>query len=446
MRWRLIYKRTPEEPPFPDLFPVKSGPELLAAHTTLLQRLKRSVGVPTLYWNQYYQCCFETFVQYAQLLPASEAHHHAHPGGLLEHSLEVVENALKLRQGKLLPVGAEAEELAGAHDIWTYATVTAALFHDVGKPAVDLTMTLFTRDGRELGQWSPWTNPGFQGVGWYRVNFVRDRQFGLHEQVSLLLVSTTLTRHGLAWLGSDRSVLTAWSASLYGESNRASVLGEMVHQADGLSVAQNLSGSGGKTQIPTARQVPLWERLVTGLRYLLDQKRLPLNTDGAAGWLLDGELWLVVKRTLDELKLHLADEVQTGIPGRNERLMDELQQNGVLIPNPQGKAIWKAKVCGEGWLNAHTLTMLRFPVAHIWSDPDARPSLFNGTITPDSNSTVNEEITPESNPVSTEKEVSSRLSDEREKTRVMDPDSESVFNTDSNLEHKFSPSGDMTIQ
>ncbi|MBL4827145.1 MAG: helicase/relaxase domain-containing protein, partial [Spongiibacteraceae bacterium] len=135
---------------------------------------------------------------------------------------------------------------------------------------------------------------------------------------------------------------------------------------------------------------------VTGLRYLLDHKKLPLNTDGAAGWLIDDELWLVVKRTLDELKSHLAAEGQTGIPGRNERLMDELQQNAVLIPNPNDKAIWKATVLGEAWAKGHTLTMLRLPASIVWPEESARPVSFAGSITVETQTPLQPSVVNES--------------------------------------------------
>jgi conjugal transfer pilus assembly protein TraI len=400
IRWSFTSKASIPAKPSSDWVQVKSAQALLGGHEMRLQRIRRAVGVPNDYWLRYYQPCVDAFARYVQQFPASEAHHHRTAGGLLKHSLEVVEHALKLRQGKLLPTGAEAEEVARTQDVWTFAAVTAALLHDVGKPVVDLAVTQLSVDGSEH-RWCAWTNPTFQNIAWYKVCYVKDRQFGLHEQISLLLAPLILPHHCLSWLSGHSEVLQAWTGTLLGDSNKAGVLGEIVHQADGLSVANNLSGGRGNIQIPTARQVPLCERLVTGLRYLLDQKKLPLNADGAAGWLMGDELWLVVKRTLDDLKSHLANEGQSGIPGRNERLMDELQQNGVLTPNPQGRAIWKATVLGDNWSKGHTLTMLRFPVSNIWSDSRARPLAFDGTITVESDAISGDMVKPCHNDLNT---------------------------------------------
>ena len=48
----------------------------------------------------------ERYAELVQQFPASESHHHAYPGGMLDHGLEIVAYALKLRQSHLLPIGA----------------------------------------------------------------------------------------------------------------------------------------------------------------------------------------------------------------------------------------------------------------------------------------------------------------------------------------------------
>ncbi len=80
----------------------------------------------------------ERYAELVQQFPASESHHHAYPGGLLDHGLEIVAYALKLRQSHLLPAGATPEDQAAQAEAWTAATAYAALLHDIGKIAVDL--------------------------------------------------------------------------------------------------------------------------------------------------------------------------------------------------------------------------------------------------------------------------------------------------------------------
>lgn len=365
------------ESPAEGMLPVLDPEALLLSHRPLVAAIRQLVGVPHAHWEAFYATMFEAYAGFVQQLPASEAHHHAAPGGMLAHGLEVVREALKLRRGRLLPSGAVAEELAARQDLWTYATATAALLHDIGKPVSDQRVRLYDRCGREFAWWDPWTGPMPPEAGWYRVEFVRDRQYRFHERVPPLLVRFILPQRALSWLASDPEAFAAWFAVISGNADGSGILGELVHQADSLSVAKDLVGA--PTPVPMGRRIPLATRLITGLRYLLDQGALPLNRPGAAGWLVDDDLWLVSKRVLDSLREHLNQEGQEGVPTRNDRLMDELQQHGLLTPNGD-RAVWTVQITTGHW--SQRLTVLRFPVQTLWPDPDARPVAFEGAITP----------------------------------------------------------------
>ena len=391
-------RRRHVDPPVEGTLPVLDAGALLRPHRSQLATIRQLVGVPRAHWEAFYATVFEAYAGFVQQLPASEAHHHAGPGGILVHGLEVVREALKLRRGRLLPPGAAAEELAARQDLWTYATATGALLHDIGKPVTDQRVRLYDRQGRELGHWDPWAGPLPAVAGWYRVEFVRERRYRFHERVPPLLVRFILPQRGLSWLASDPEVFAAWLATISGDADRAGVLGELVHRADGLSVASDLAGVPAR--MPSARRKPLVARLLTGLRYLLDQGILPLNRPGAAGWRLDDDLWLVSKRVLDALREHLSQEGQEGVPTRNDRLMDELQQHGLLTPNGD-RAVWTVQVTTGDW--SQQLTVLRFPVQTLWPDPDARPPVFDGSVVPvgenrDDTTSEDPKTTPEPDP------------------------------------------------
>lgn len=418
-------------PPVEGTLPVLDPATLLNPHRLQLAAIRQLVGVPRAHWEAFYATAFEAYAGFVQQLPASEAHHHAGPGGMLTHGLEVVREALKLRRGRLLPSGAPAEELAARQDLWTYAAATGALLHDLGKPVTDQRVRLYDRHVRELGWWDPWAGPISLCEGWYRVAFVRDRRYRFHEQVPPLLVRFILPQRGLSWLASDPEVFAAWLGAISGDSDRAGVLGELLHQADGLSVASDLVGA--PTHLPLARRKPLSTRLLTGLRYLLDQDALPLNRPGAAGWRCNDDLWLVSKRVLDSLREHLNQEGQEGVPTRNDRLMDELQQHGLLTPNGD-RAVWTVQVTLGDW--SQQLTVLRFPVHTLWPDPDARPSMVEGTVTPvsDKPDTATQEeqpdsskrVSPPSPQVASSKERDDSSSPVPEETSPSFPEDESV--------------------
>lgn len=362
------------------LLPLLPAKELLSrSHRPgLLRQIDRLLSVPRSHLESLFHTTILSYARFVQQLPASEAHHHAGAGGMLDHGLEAVTNALALRRGYLLPQGAEPERLAHSQDLWTYAVFTAALLHDIGKAAVDQRILLFDARKRPLGTWDPWQGPMDQRVIWYRVEFVRGRTHGLHERVAPLLARFIVPVMGLSWLASDREVLAAWVATISGDRDRAGVLGEIISRADGESVARNL-GAGESTRLPTARATPLHEKLLTAMRFLIDEGELPLNRNGAAGWLVGDDLWLVSKRTADALRAHLIREGHDGVPTRNDRIFDVLQEHGIAVSNGE-RAIWSTRVAGDGW--AHELTMLRVPAARVWPDPERRPPSFPGSVAP----------------------------------------------------------------
>ena len=385
----MLGLRRKPKPPYSDCLQVLLPLDLIGQRSKQVKAIQQLAGVPKAHWKSLYLNALLAFAGYVQQLPASESHHHPGAGGLLDHSLEVVIHALQIRRGHLLPQGADAEEITSKKDMWTYAIFSSALLHDVGKPLMDQVVMLYDKGGHELGAWDAITAP-ISGDGWYRVRYRKDRQYRLHERAALLLSRLIIPTPALTWLGSDRSLLSVWLAAISGNYEDAGVIGDITQQADGQSVADNLGASGTTVQLPGARS-PLHERLLTGLRFLLKENKIPINRNGAAAWFDGEQLWLVSKRGIDTLREHLIQEGHSGIPTRNDRIFDELQQNNILTPNAD-RSIWKVEVSSDDW--SHTLTCLCFPASKIWPDPNSRPEIFNGTVAPsDSDSSTASEPT-----------------------------------------------------
>ncbi|CAP41717.1 MULTISPECIES: MobH family relaxase [Pseudomonadota] len=315
-----------------------------------------------------YLAPLERYAELVQQFPASESHHHAYPGGLLDHGLEIVAYALKLRQSHLLPAGTTPEDQAAQAEAWTAATAYAALLHDIGKIAVDLHVEV--SDG---SVWHPWHGPLQQP---YRFRYRKDREYRLHSAASGLLYNRLLDRDILDWLSGYREL---WAALLYvlaGQYEHAGVLGELVTQADRASVAQELGGDPAKAM--AAPKHALQRKLLEGLRYLLKEE-LKLNQPQASdGWLTQDALWLVSKTVSDKLRAHLLSQGIEGIPANNTAVFNILQDHGMLQSTPDDKAIWKAIVTSDtGW--THTFTLLRLAPALIWEGSE-RPPAFQGTV------------------------------------------------------------------
>jgi integrating conjugative element relaxase (TIGR03760 family) len=367
--------------PPPGAFPVLSAQDLLAARREPINRLEELAGTTQPHFERYYLGVLRRFAAWAQQLPASEAHHHAYPGGLLDHGLEVAVAALRFRQGALLPPGAPPEEAVLKKDLWTYAVFTLALLHDAAKPAVDQTVTIFGEDSAAWF-WNPWAGPinNDPKAHGYRVAFRGQREYRTHQRAGLLLAPHLIGAEGLAWLASDPAVFSAWLGYAAGDMAQAGILADLLAKADRESVARSL-GSGAAVRAASAGATPLHERLLATLRHLIDSGELPLNRRGAAGFRSGDDLWLLSKRAMDAVRAHGLLTGQSGLPTENTRLFDVLQDHGVLIPNAEGRAVWRRVVTMDG--HADPLTLLRIPVARLWADPETAPPAFDGAVEPD---------------------------------------------------------------
>ncbi|MGI0679235.1 MobH family relaxase, partial [Pseudomonas aeruginosa] len=335
----------------------ESAASLLATprRQKLLEHIWQRTSLSRRQFATLYRTPLERYAELVQAFPASEAHHHAYLGGMLDHGLEIVAYSLKLRQSHLLPIGANPEDQAAQSEAWTAAVAYAALLHDVGKIAVDLHIEL--ADG---STWHPWHGSLRQP---YRFRYRDDREYRLHSAATGLLYRQLLDRDALDWLSGYPSL---WASLLYvlaGQYEHAGVLGELIVQADRASVAQELGGDPARAM--AAPKHTLQRKLVNGLRYLLKED-LKLNQPEASdGWLTDDALWLVSKTVSDKLRAHLLSQGIDGIPANNTAVFNVLQDHGMLQPTPDGKAIWRAIVTSStGW--SHSFTLLRLAPALIW--------------------------------------------------------------------------------
>ncbi|KWT88528.1 MULTISPECIES: MobH family relaxase [Pseudomonadota] len=364
----------PTPPPAADLPKGLLRPEsaalLLAAprRQKLLEHIWQRTSLSRRQFATLYRTPLERYAELVQAFPASEAHHHAYPGGMLDHGLEIVAYSLKLRQSHLLPIGASPEDQAAQSEAWTAAVAYAALLHDIGKIAVDLHIEL--ADG---STWHPWHGPLHQA---YRFRYREDREYRLHSAATGLLYRQLLDRHVLDWLSGYPSL---WASLLYvlaGQYEHAGILGELVVQADRASVAQELGGDPARAM--AAPKHALQRKLLEGLRYLLKEELRLNQPEASDGWLTEDALWLMSKTVSDKLRAHLLSQGIDGIPANNTAVFNVLQDHGMLQPTPDSKAIWRATVTSStGW--SHSFTLLRLAPALIWESGE-RPAPFAGTI------------------------------------------------------------------
>jgi integrating conjugative element relaxase (TIGR03760 family) len=384
--------RNPTLPP--GWLPVLSA-EALTQHLgadSHIASIRVKTGLAPANFERDYGQTISQFMAFVQLLPASESHHHAQPGGLLLHALETANIALHLRRAQVLPPGVAPEDIQRREHRWTFGVFLAALIHDVGKPLADLHIVIAKQRGE--GAWSPLAGAMAEcGATRYRVTFGTSygapdgtlvvRNYAAHQRMGIFLLQRLVPQSTLAWLSEDAEMLSQLTAFLSGE-DKSNAIAWIVTLADRESVRLNLL-TGPRTRFASARAVPLIERLMEALRRMLAEGGcLPLNRPGAAGFVANGQAWFVSKRLADEVRAYLAaHESAAGIPGpeKNDRLFDVWQEYGALIVNPEtGGAIWRVRVQADGF--DQILTLLCFPLEKLYPTPEHYPANFVGQVIP----------------------------------------------------------------
>lgn len=355
----------------PDGYLIPQSAEKLLSTVRCQQLLKviwQRTSLSSLQFKELYLNPIERYAELVQQFPASESHHHAYLGGMLEHGLEIMAYALKFRQSYLLPMGSSPEERSAEEDSWTAGIAYAALLHDIGKIAVDIHVEY--EDG---SIWRPWH--GLLKAP-YRFQYRKNREYRLHSASIGLLYRQIIDTQLLDWLSESHELWSLFTYFVAGQMELSGVIGELVTKADQASVSHSLGGN--IEQVMSSPKHSLQRKLLDGLRYLVKEE-LKLNNSGPSdGWLTEDGLWLVSKTVSDKLRAYLLSQGIEGIPSKNSILFTTLQEHHIILSTTADKAIWSATITSNsnGW--SQSFTFLKVMPSLIW--PEEKPPVFEGTV------------------------------------------------------------------
>jgi integrating conjugative element relaxase (TIGR03760 family) len=350
-----------------------------------LRQIRELMSIPESDWKSTCVAAIHNFAEAVQLAPASEVHHHAFVGGLLVHTLDAVVYALTLRRRYQLPAGVGAEKVNEAALRWSYGVFAAVLLHDPGKVGAAVVLEAETADG--MVRWSPLNGSMHaHGVTRYRLGF-RKAPYRLHNQIATALFSALIPESGRRWISVDQDLLEQVLAAVYDvHSIGAGAIGEILVQADGMSVAHNLGQPFAKHQTTGAKSIPLVDKYMRTLRQLLADQKFVLNKPGAQVFVCkkrqqtdaDADVWVLCRAAAEAIVKTLRQSDPT-VPTQIELVYDTLQEFGMCEPTREGRAIWQASVhCGE-W--SAEFSLLRFRASRLYAATKV-PESFAGAVKP----------------------------------------------------------------
>ncbi|WP_392560293.1 MobH family relaxase [Orbus mooreae] len=337
----------------------------------LLSLIWQRVSMDRNRFERLYMKAIYQYVEIVQLLPASESHHHSYLGGMIDHGLEVINYALKLRQPYLLPIGGNPEDIPKQTEAWSAAVMYGALLHDIGKVVVDIEVQM--NNGRT---WYPWAE-NIQLP--YRFSYRQKRDYSLHPSAAAVMIQRIIPEEGLTWLSTFPDLFPLFLNLCSGHHEKAGVLSEIIQKADMSSVSNNLGGDPTKALAKPVQS--LMSKMIISIRYLVENE-LTLNGSKACdGWFDGSDLWVVSKTFTDKMKANLLQNGITEAPTDNAKIFNILKEQGIALANNEDKTIWTCKVESDsGWV-AEKLTLIRIPINVAYSNVTKAPEPFKGRIT-----------------------------------------------------------------
>ncbi len=320
-----------------------------------IRSIKRIIKIDDKHFEVLYLNVIHRFAELVQLMPASQAHHHAVPGGLFIHTLEVIECAMRLRQQYKLPAFVAQEVQERERHVWTYACV-------------------FVRDDGQVH--SPFEQDlSATACRHYKLVFQDPKYYALHDVIGLSLLDI-LPPIGKTFLFSHLHIVKEMIAYIHGDKAHAGMIGEVISKADQKSTGQSLA------HIPTrkfkgASLENLGERLMTQLRQMIASNDFIINKNNANIYTSkDGYTYCVAKVVVDAIREEMAKQDSLDVPTDNNRIFDTLQEYGFAETNPRtGKSIHTICLYHNG--STKVFTVLKFVTNKLFR---VTPNPYEGVI------------------------------------------------------------------
>lgn len=256
------------------------------------------------------------YVEFVHLIPASEDHHHSHPGGLLLHSLEASIESLRWAKERQVETTGFVDIDARAKPVWNYCAWLGALLHDAGKLMHDITVNAVeVRDPKSTSKMPaptdiPSWEPAFESlIDWakahnvssYSVNWMRKRVHNRHNIDTSQLLQPILRDHfAIKYLHStpvSRNIYSELTRVISGYATSDDFLSEAIRMGDSSSTTKSLGyiydARLGSRQISTAQR--LYRSILSACA------DWEWNRPEAKGWVIGSDVYLRWSSAIDSI-------------------------------------------------------------------------------------------------------------------------------------------------
>ncbi|AXV67627.1 hypothetical protein D0907_20035 (plasmid) [Pseudoalteromonas lipolytica] len=267
----------------------------------------------------------KNYARYCGNLPASEGYHHAKEFGLIEHSLQVADLALRQAKSQFLPQEFPLDIERQRTKRYQYAAWLCGLVHDAGKMQTD--MDIYDKSNpnniwipiiEDLVSWKEKNKITKVGIRWRK-----DRIHKGHEVSPQPIFQQILTPDAKRYIGTcPGNLLEDISTTLANYQGIDGYLQRAVRSADYVSTAKDIQTT--------------WDNDLGARKSALHEKILKLMQDKAKVWLtegkaiaIDNEIYLRWPECFNELakEMHQSDPT---VPNNPSLLREKMMDRGIL--------------------------------------------------------------------------------------------------------------------
>lgn len=343
-RWRTRRQRNPDQPLQyaaielePNVLPPVLPENLLLKHHAMLLDAERMVDLEFVDWERLAKPLLQTVAGYYHLLPASEAHHHCTPGGLLEHSLQTAMYTMRASATVLFESGGAPSSRRENEKRWRLATFVAALLHDCAKPLSDVHVT--APDG-EL-RWNPlrqglWEWLQEHHLPGYCVTFRRARHAN-HELRAFEVMHRLLPVELREWLleAPNQDIYRVMLGAITG-SRQDTVIQRLVSKGDSQSTDLDLRENAMNRLKVASVAVPALSSTLTIMRGLVADGSWTFNAPGSRLFLVrhatGQRLYLIWNKAAEQVIEQLRIRRIVGVDRNAEAILAVLADARVIVP------------------------------------------------------------------------------------------------------------------
>lgn len=310
----------PRYPPFAKGLPVASTDAILQSQYDQIVRIRNGLKIGFEGFDKLVMPILIKYAEYIHLLPASESHHHRGAGGLFRHSLEVGFHAALMAGDVEFGTPGDPKDRRMGVPRWQLAVFFAGLFHDAGKPLVDLVVT--DRAGKET--WDPESEPLSRwasriGIDRYFLRWNKQRVHKNHEEHSVKLTHALFYENKavIEYFNELKTVrvYSQMTESLNGQLIK-SPMRSLVDKADSYSVEKDLKLYPAMNASEESTGTPVVRYVFNAMRDLINggASRWRVNEPGSVIWLTPDGLFVAWEQGYEDIKDHIKKQKTPGIP------------------------------------------------------------------------------------------------------------------------------------